>query len=84
MIVVQCTALGLLIVRYAFATMYVTITCVAFHHQRTATKFSKVSAVCLCLIIHHYSVLLLFVCPFSGRGPRHLDIHATLSGTQVF
>lgn len=40
MIIAQCLALSFLIVRYAFVTMFVTVTCTAY--RKPSTKFSKV------------------------------------------
>jgi len=41
MLVAQSLALAFMVVRYAFVTMYVTITCVAYLKRRSVTGFSK-------------------------------------------
>ena len=43
MLVAQCLALAFMILRYAFVSMYVTITCVTYRKQTSPSKFSKVS-----------------------------------------
>lgn len=53
MLVAQSLALAFMVVRYAFVTMYVTITCVAYIRRRSATGFSKV------ILVNNTSLLIV-------------------------